>query len=237
METPPLPKRFYEEAVTRQNDAGDWHIALDGRPAKTSAGNLLASPSGALAEAMAAEWQAQAEHIDPRTMPLTRRRMLVIDRGEKDSPKWRDQVLAFLSSDLLCYRADTPEELVQRQKETWDPYLTWAATDLDIRLEVTAGVISVSQPPVSLQAAGNVLNRADTDELCCIIAATEITGSAILGLALWQRFQSTDDVFAASRLDETFQAEKWGIDAEAAAREAQLKSDLEAVAAYLDGCH
>ena len=234
MEKPVLPKRFYKEvSLDRQSD-DCWSVLLDGRQAKTTARHVLATPSQTLADAVRAEWEAQGDEIDPATMPLTQRLMLVIDRGTEDREKWLEQVLAFLQSDLLCYRADMPEDLVQRQEDAWDPYLAWLAEAHGIDLSVTSGVMAVSQSDKSLAVANILLEKTTADELCCLVAATEITGSAGLALALWQGFRPVDDIFLASRVDETFQAEKWGIDSEAAEREAQLKAELEAVARYLD---
>ena len=232
----PLPKRFYEEArAERASDAeaAGYHITLDGRAAKTPARHPLATPHAPLADAMAAEWNAQGEKIDPATMPLTQRRMVVIDRAGADRAAWENIPRQYLQSDLLCYRAEEPEELVQRQQSVWNPYLAWARDELSLSLAVTGGIIAVSQPAEALTRFDEMLGGLDDDTVSGLAAATEMTGSTVLALALLNGHTTPGDIFAASRLDETFQAEKWGTDEEAKAREDALRRNFLDVARYL----
>ncbi len=234
MENQAFPKRFYKSVTVEKTDSDDWLIALDGRPAKTPGKKLLAMPVRSLAEAVADEWEAQTEEINPFKMLLCRRRMVVIDRGEADCRKWGELILSFLRSDLLCYRAEKPEPLTVRQTTTWSEFLEWISGEFGIRLNVTTGIVSVEQPDDSQTKTKNLLRTATADELSCLAAATEITGSAVLALALWQKYQTPDEIFAASRVDETYQSEKWGIDEDAAKNEARLREDFLSVARYLD---
>lgn len=211
-----------------------FEVVLDGRPALTPARERLVSMHRGLAEAIAAEWEEQREVIDPAAMPLTQRRMLIIDRGEADRDKWADGMRSYLQSDLLCYRAEDPEELVRLQEEKWTPYLEWASKVLSIPLRATGGIIAVNQPPMAEQGLNAQIAEMDEEVLCCLAAATEITGSVVLALALFYGAASVQDIFDVSRLDETWQAQKWGQDAEAMAREARLRTELVDIARYLE---
>ncbi|MCI5044566.1 MAG: hypothetical protein MRY72_07685 [Aquisalinus sp.] len=235
MEAPAYPKKFFKQASIEQADSG-WQVLLDGRPARTPAKNLLASPSQRLADAMANEWNALDEDINPYHLPLSRRRMIVIDRGASDIDKWRDIVLEYLGSDLLCYRADHPSDLVARQEKNWSPFLSWFEEETGETLAVTSGILAVAQPDITIKAVHDILMPLDADTLSCLAAATEMTGSAVLALALWKERADTEDIFAASQLDETYQVEKWGVDREAQENENRLKSDFLSVATYLSLC-
>ena len=233
IEQTPLPKRFYKTVdVDYVDDC--WTITLDGRTAKTPVGKRLSTIHEALARAIADEWNAQEEHVNPSSMPLTQRLMLVMDRGKQDRDKWADGMRNYLQTDLLCYRAGAPEELVQRQTRVWDAYLAWAKDTLSIKLKTTTGVLAVDQPPESLQALNAQLSEMDEEVLCCLAAATEITGSVVLALALGYRAADAEDIFEVSRLDEQYQAEKWGEDAEAVERESALRAEFMAISHYLE---
>jgi chaperone required for assembly of F1-ATPase len=228
---PAARKRFFTSASIVEG-AGSFAIALDGKAARTRAGHALASPSRALAGAIAAEWNGQRERIDFRSMPMTRLRTTVIDRGVVDAAEWRRATLAFLATDLLCYRASAPSALIERQAAAWDPILAWAATQ-GILLKVGHGVAFIEQPQASLDAAAAVLDSASTDALIAVKSAAEIAGSAIVAIALWRGAFPAAALFAASRTDETFQAEKWGHDADAEARASQMNREFLDAARYL----
>lgn len=230
-ENPPAAlKRFYS-AVSVTEAANGFTVTLDGKPARTRARHFLATPSRSLAEALAAEWASQSERIDFHSMPMTRFRMTVIDRSEADHAEWLRATLAFLSSDLLCYRAASPRDLVQRQAGAFDPLLDWAASQ-GIRLRTGEGVGFIKQPGTALDSGARLLGAATPDELIAIKTAAEIAGSAVIAFALWRRAFPAEALFEASRTDEVFQAEKWGQDAEALARARRLKADFLDAARY-----
>ncbi|MEO1311075.1 MAG: ATP12 family protein [Pseudomonadota bacterium] len=228
---PEAPKRFYKDVSSEAADKG-FVLTLDGKSARTPARAPLAAPTKALGEAVAAEWAGQGERIDRLAMPLTRLLTTAVDRGEPDGAAWRDLVLSFLASDLLCYRAEGPEELIDRQNAAWTPYLEAFESRYGARLALAAGIVAVEQPEATLTAVGARLQGLDVGSLVAAKAATEITGSAVLGLAATLDGADAEETFAASRVDEAFQAEKWGIDGEAAAREAALKLDFVAACRF-----
>ncbi len=231
-ENPPrLPKRVYK-AVAVEKDSEAFVIRLDGKIAKTRAGKALGARSRALADAVAAEWNAQAEHINLAQMPMTRFAMTARDL-ESDAAIWREAALAFLKSDLLCYRAEEPAELAERQRAAWDPILDWCAFALSIRLRTGAGVGFVDQPEEAHFAARKAISATSAEQALALKAAAEISGSAVIALALLNRSFPTDQLFAASRIDEAFQVERWGFDSEAEARERRLKQDFLDAARFL----
>lgn len=226
-----LPKRFYKTAAV-EKDGEAFVVRLDGKAAKTRGGKPLGAKSRALAEAVAAEWNEQAENVNLAQMPMTRFAMTARDL-EGDAAIWREAALAFLKSDLLCYRAEEPAELVERQRAAWDPILGWSASTLNIRLKTGAGVGFIAQPEAAHVAARQALSALSTEEALGLKAAAEISGSAVIALALLNDAFPADQLFAASRIDETFQAERWGLDSEAEARERRLRQDFLDAARFL----
>jgi chaperone required for assembly of F1-ATPase len=209
-------RRFWTEAAVKETEGGHA-VALDGRPVRTPARVPLVLPSRALAEAVAQEWQDQPETIDPLAMPLTRAANSAIDRV---APA-RAAVIAMLAdygeTDLLCYRAEAPGTLADRQAAGWDPMLDWAAQALGARLVCGAGVMHVAQPEASLRALRAALEPLGAFELTGLHDLVTLSGSLILGLAAERRAQAPQRLWELSRIDETWQAEQWGEDAEAAA--------------------
>lgn len=224
---PALPKRFYKAASLADGSA----VLLDGRPARTRAGLPLHASSRKVGAAIVDEWNAQGDAIDFASMPMTRFEMTVLDRGEADAALWRKAALAFLRADLVCYRASAPAELAARQSAAWDPLLDWAASD-GIALICGSGVSFVEQPRASLDAAEALVAGASAREALALKTAAEIAGSSVIALALGRGAFDPDRLFEASRVDETFQAEKWGRDAEAEARSRQLRRDFLNAARY-----
>lgn len=222
-------KRFYKEVGVAE-EGGGFSVLLDGKPVKTPTRNALAVPTRALADAIAEEWRAQTDTIDPKSMPLTALAMGAIDSA---ADARADQALSFAKSDLLCYRAEEPAELVARQAASWNPLLDWAAQRYGAPLAVATGIVFVDQPPEALSAFERVLKSRSPFHLTAIHAAAAITGSLVLALALAEGRLSAAEAFAASRLDETYQAEKWGEDAEAAARASHLAGELAAIERFL----
>lgn len=225
-------KKFYSSVAVAGRD-GRFVLLLDGREAKTPARGPLSAPTRALAEALAAEWEGAGETVDFDAMTLTRLASTAIDLASRDRAQWTEEVLKFLASDLVCYRADEPAALIERQSALWSPYVDWARDVLGAPLRVTAGVIAVEQRPALIAAARARLEAMDAWTLIGVKTAAEIAGSAVLALALEAGAFPPADVFKASRLDEHFQAERWGTDAEAAAREARLEAAFMAAARWL----
>jgi chaperone required for assembly of F1-ATPase len=205
-----------------QHDAG-FALRLDGKPVKTPAGKPLSAPTRPLAEGIAAEWRAQGETIAPETMPLTKTLNTVLDRVAAHRSAIIDELTKYAQSDLLCYRAADPDELVRRQSAAWDPWLAWAENRFGARLRVATGMTYVEQPADAVVRLREAISGHDDHRLAALHAATTITGSAVLGLAFVAGALSADDAFVAAHVDETFQEERWGRDAEAQdARERRL---------------
>ncbi len=227
------PKRFYEKAEAGPAENDGYGVFLDGRPARTARRRLLVARAQPLAAAVAAEWAAQSEHVDRASMPLTALLSAAIDGGEAAAPGWAEDVLDYLGSDLVCYRAAEPDALVLRQGEVWDPFLDWFKTAYGERLVTVTGVIAAPQPRGALDAVRRDLAATSPEALFALRTATAIAGSAVLALALSKEAFSADAVFAASRLDERFQAERWGEDAEAKDRERTIEAEFAAVARFI----
>lgn len=213
--------------------AAGWGIGLDARPVRTPAGAVLVLPSEALAQAVADEWQRQGESIDVEAMPLTRLAATAIDRVSHHRDGVIDQLAGYAATDLVCYRADAPPSLAVQQHRAWQPLLQWVEATFGARLAVTAGIVPVSQPPAALAALRAAVLSLDDVRLTALAAAVQTTGSLIIGLALVFRQISADEAFAAALLDEIFQADRWGRDAEAEARRRQLSAELQAAAAFV----
>ena len=226
-------KRFWKRAEVVADDDG-FTVALDGRPLRTPAKARLLLPNAALAEAVAREWDAQSELIDPGSMPVTRAANSAIDRVAPH----RADVVAMLAdyggTDLLCYRADSPAELVRRQAEGWDPLLGWARARLGAPLAAATGVMHVDQPEASLAVLRAEVERHGDFELVALHDLVTISGSLVLGLAASAGELAPERVWALSRIDETWQAEQWGEDAEAAAAAASKRAELLAAHRFLE---
>ncbi|SET69109.1 ATP12 family chaperone protein [Oceanicella actignis] len=227
-----LRKRFWKEARAVRRPEG-WAVELDGRPVRTPGGALLAAPTAALGRAIAAEWDAQGEELRPGTMPLTRSANSAIDRVAAHREETARMIAEFGGSDLLCYRAEHPRELVARQAAGWDPLLEWARARYGAPLVLGQGVMHVAQPPASLAALRAAVAALDPFRMVAMHELTTITGSLILALAVLEGRLSADEAWALSRIDEEHQAELWGRDAEAEAAAARRKSDLDAAARLL----
>lgn len=219
------PKRFYKDVLAVPHE-GRHAIALDGRIAKTMGRKALAAPTLALAEAVAAEWAGQGEHMDRASMPLTAMLSAAIDSGEDGASQWREEIVGYLGSDLVCYRADAPQALAERQADIWDPYVEFMRLEFGAILMTTAGIVAVPQADASLSAVRTALANETPETLFALRIATAISGSAVLALALWKGESGAQTLFEASRIDERFQEERWGADEEAKAREEQLRADF-----------
>ena len=226
-------RRLYAGVDVVQASGGAFAVVIDGRPARTPEGRELALPSEALARAVADEWRAQGETIDPFTMPLTRLASTAMDRVGAARRGVIDQALEYAGTDLLCYRAEAPAELAENQHDRWQPLLDWAADALGAPLRVTAGVSPVAQPKAALRTLGASVEALDDMELSVLSTVTAATGSLIVALALIEGRIGAIEAFDISQLDESFQISRWGEDAEAEDRRRRLKADIRAAADFL----
>ena len=190
-------------------------------------------PTKALAEAIAGEWEAQREHIDPAGMPLTRLANSAIDGVRVHQAEVRADIVKYAASDLLCYRASEPELLVRRQAEVWDPVLAWARDALGARFEVADGIMPVTQPEAARSAIAGALEGFDAFSLAALHVMTTLTGSALLALAHARGHLSAEAAWAAAHVDEDWQIGRWGEDAEAAARRRRRWSEMQAASRLL----
>jgi chaperone required for assembly of F1-ATPase len=227
----PQRKRFYISAGVVESPDG-FAIALDDRSVRTPSGRPLVAPNREIAEAMAAEWNAQQEIIDPLTMPLTRFANSVGDAVVDRLDAVVEDIAKYLASDLLFYRAGHPEALVAREAAHWDPVLSWAAKTLGARFILAEGIVHVRQPDTALQAARAAL-PADPWSAAAVHVVTTLTGSALLALALQHGALDADSVWAAAHVDEDWNIEKWGADHEVTARRAARLVDFRAAADIL----
>jgi chaperone required for assembly of F1-ATPase len=227
-----LPKRFYREASVVAGEHG-FALTLDGRPARTPAKAPLQVPTRCLAEALAVEWNAQEEVIDPAAMPLTRIVNSAIDGVAAEMDAVSADIVAYVGSDLICYRADGPEELVRRQLEAWEPVLSWFEAWAGSPLNRATGVIHVEQPQAALEAAAEAVAGLDAFGLAALGVMTTLTGSAILAFAVARGRLEPEAAWAAAHVDEDYQIEKWGEDAEAMARRAARWREMDAAARLL----
>jgi chaperone required for assembly of F1-ATPase len=226
-------RRFYKDVEVREAD-GRHALALDGRFARTPARNRLAAASRPLMLRVAEEWARQGETLDATDIPLTRLLNAAIDGVALKMAETRAEIAGYAGSDLLCYRAEGPETLAERQRLAFDPVLDWAARALGTRFALTAGVMHVDQPPETLAAVRAALERFDDPAaLASLSAMTTLTGSALLALATAEGFLSPEEAWRAAHVDEDFQSELWGVDAEAAARRQARWREMEAAATAL----
>ncbi len=221
---PKMPKRFYKKAEAGSHEEG-YAVLLDGRPVKTPSKRALAVPSLALAEAMAAEWEAQREEIDPRTMWLTKLANTAIDLVAPRRAEVIAELVNYSGTDLLCYRAEHPAALVSRQVALWDPLLGWAA-ERGISLMPTVGVLHVTQSSASLEAYRAAADALDAFQIAGLHNAVTLTGSAVIGLAMTLGRITAEEAFIAAYLDEHWQMELSGEDEEERARLELRRSEL-----------
>ncbi|MGI9416764.1 MAG: ATP12 family chaperone protein [Geminicoccaceae bacterium] len=225
-------KRFYKATGVDAGDGG-FRVLLDGRPLKTPAKRTLAVPIDGLAAAVAEEWDAQDEEIQPDAMPITRLATTAADR----MPELRDaaigEIATYAETDLVCYRASTPEALAHRQDETWRPALDWMAQRYDIVFETTVALLPVSQPEATLTRVRNVVEAIGDWPLVGVHAATTGLGSVVLALALWHGELDADAAVDASLVDALFEIEQWGEERDATRRHDALRRDMRAAAQFL----
>lgn len=222
-------KRFYKDVTV---SAAPYQILLDGRPVKTPAKASLELPTPAFAEALAAEWRAQADDISPDAMVLTKLANTAIDRVTPRRAVVIDQVMAY-TNDLLCYRAEQPAALAALQSTEWDPLVAWASERYGVRLRIRPGIVHFDQPPETVAALRRAVEAYDPFVLTALATAAPLLGSLILTLALAEGRLDGAAAFTLSTLDERFQAERWGADEEAERRAAGLLAEMVAVERFL----
>jgi chaperone required for assembly of F1-ATPase len=226
-------KRFYKIAAA-EAVAGGYEIRLDGRPVKTPARAALHVAEPELAEAIAQEWNAQGEEIDPRSMPLTGLANAAIDRVAPDPQAFARSLAQFGESDLLYYRSDGPDPLRRRQEGSWDPLLAWARRRFDIDFELVTGIMHRAQPERTVEQLGRAVAARDPFELAALAPLVTISGSLIIALALVEREIDLETAWTAATVDEAWQTEQWGEDSEAALALANRRSEFEAAARFLE---
>ena len=217
-------KRFWINVTLDDGRA----VSLDGKPVRTPGRVPLALPTDALAEAVAGEWRAVEGEIDPRAMPLTGLANAAIDRVGADPALFARGLAVYAESDLLCYRADAPDDLVARQQAAWNPLLDWARARYDVHLETATGILHRAQPAATLTRLGEAIATRDAFALAALSPIVTIGGSLIAALALAENAATPEQVWDAITLDEDYQAERWGRDPLAAAGIEARRRDFDA---------
>ena len=232
-EIKPLPKRFYTLATVGSVANGRYAILLDGRAAKTPKQSGLQLPALALADAVAAEWQAQGERINPALMPLTRLANTAIDGVSGREGDVRADIVKYCVSDLVCYRAERPDGLVRRQAAVWDPVLAWANVRLGAPLRTAAGLMPVSQSPATAAAYAVAIAPLDAFRLTSLHVMATLMGSALLALAVSEAQLTAEAAWLAAHVDEDWQISQWGGDTEAETRRARRWGEMAAASRML----
>ena len=223
-------KRFWKDALVRE-DGEQFHVLLDARPVKTPSKALLALPTRALSEAVAAEWRQVEGMVDPRAMPVTRSANAAIDKVATQFHEVAGLIAEYGGSDLLCYRAEAPPELAAAQAAAWNPMLDWARRRFGAELVVTAGVAHVAQPAACLAALSAPVQACTPFQLTALHDLVGLTGSLVLGLAATTEDFAPDALWRLSRFDEDWQARLWGEDEDASAIAENKRKD------FLHACH
>ena len=223
----PLPKRFYKKAEAATLEDGHA-VLLDGRPTRTPGRVPVRVPDKAIAEVMAAEWNAQTEEINPETMPVVRLVNSATEGGVDKLPDLRAEILKFAGTDLLYYRAESPAELREEQERRWDPVLTALARHFGVSFETTRGIAHVAQPQPTLTALAAALEMNGLLSATALVLLTGITGSGLLALAVRDGLITPDDAWEAAHVDENHNMRLWGADSEALKRLEKRRRDFDA---------
>jgi chaperone required for assembly of F1-ATPase len=226
-------RRFWKDVTVEPEDGG-WAIKLDGRPVRTPARALLVLPTEALAEAIATEWNAVGETVDPRSMPLTSLANAAIDRVAPEPHAFATKLAEYAEGDLACYRAGRPVALVARQESSWDPLVAWARRRYDLDFVTTTGLMHVPQPPATVERLSHAVAALDQFRLVGLSPLVTVGGSLVAALALLEKATTPEEAWDAVSVDERWQLEQWGADAEAEASLANRRRDFLAAAAFLE---
>jgi chaperone required for assembly of F1-ATPase len=228
-----LPKRFYKVAAVQTVDGG-FAVGLDGRVPKTPGMKPVVVPSETLAAAMAEEWTAQGEFIDPQTMPLVRLINSAVEAGDESIPALRAEIVKYAGNDLLLYRADAPESLVQRQEQIWDDALVKLARQFGLAFQPTIGITHQPQPPATLTKLEAVLEDEPLLPLTAMNAIMSITGSGLLATAVRHGLLTAEEVWVAAHVDEDHQIGLWGEVEEITVRRAKRRAEFDAAIRVLE---
>ncbi len=226
-------KRFWKDVNVEQRDDG-WGLTLDGKPLRTPARAALAVPVELLAHAIAEEWREIEETVDPRAMPLTGLANAAIDRVGAERRTFAAGLGRYAEADLACYRADSPGGLVDRQEQDWDPLLAWARRRYDVDFVTTSGLVHVAQPEATVERLTHAVETLDAFRLAGLSPLVTIGGSLIAGLGVIEKAFTPDQAWKAVSLDERWQIEQWGADAEAVTALENRQRDFLAAARFLE---
>jgi len=229
---PALSRRFYKKAEAGPHKSG-FVLLLDGRAVKTPARRPLAVASRAVADSLAAEWGGQGERIDPATMPLTRIVNAAIDHVADEMAAVRAEIVRFAGSDLICYRAEAPQDLIDAQNTAWSPLVAWARETLNAPFVLASGVVHVPQPAAALAAIDRAAAPLDALRLAALSTVTTLTGSAVIALAVARGHLSAEQAWAAALVDEDWQISQWGRDEAAILARAFRWREMEAAGLIL----
>ncbi len=229
---PRLPKRFYKEAAVKPMEGG-YAVGLDGKVPRTPGLKHVVVPSEAVAAAMAGEWAAQSEFIDPMTMPMVRLVNSAVEAGDETLPALRAEILKYAGNDLLFYRADTPEALVRRQEEVWDAALVKLARHFGVAFQPTIGIVHQPQPAATMAKLEQALADEELLALTAMNAVMSITGSGLLALALRHGLLTPEEVWVAAHVDEDHNVALWGEVEEITERRAKRRAEFDAAARLL----
>lgn len=227
-----LPKRFYKAAAARAVEGG-YAVGLDGKVPRTPGMKPVVVPHEPVAAAMAEEWTAQGELIDPATMPLVRLVNSAVEAGDETMPALRDEIVKYAGNDLLLYRADTPDALVRRQEELWDDALVKLARHYGVSFQPTIGIIHQPQPASTLTRLGAALEAETLLPLTSLNAITSITGSGLLAIALRAGLLDAERTWAAAHVDEDHNVAMWGEVEEITERRAKRRKEFDAAVRLL----
>jgi chaperone required for assembly of F1-ATPase len=226
-------KRFWKEVAVEAGEGG-WAIKLDDRPVRTPARAPLVVPTHHLAEAIADEWRSVDRDIDPRSMPLTGLANAAIDRVAPEREAFAESLARYAEADLACYRAESPRGLVERQEQSWDALLAWARRRYDVDFEVTSGIMHVHQPHATVERLSHAVAALDPFHLAGLSPLVTIGGSLVAALAVLEGAILPEAAWEAISVDERWQLEQWGADAEAEKALETRRADFMAAARFLD---
>lgn len=229
-------RRFYKQVGVTGSGAS-FSIALDDRPLRTPLKRPLDLPTRPLAEAIAAEWEAQGQKIEPHTMPFTKLANTALDRVATDRERIIGEIVDFAGSDLICYRATTPPDLIERQARLWQPVLDWARQAFQGEFQATEGILHIAQPPASLTALQDFLATRSPWLLTALHNMTTLTGSALLSAMACEKGLPPSDAWLAAHVDEDWQIEQWGWDEEARHRRDFRKREFDTCLRFCELSH
>lgn len=227
-----IARRFYKHATVKEAERG-FGVRLDERTLRTPRGAVFVAPTLALAEAVAAEWNAQGEQILPSSMPMSQFAFASFDVTPRRREELTEALSKYIEADLACHRAESPEALVARQAETWDPIVCWGEERFRIHLPVVNGIIAANVPPELRITLRRAIDDLDDFRCTALAQAATLAGSVLIGFALLEGRLDATQAFAAAALDELWGLERWGEDAEARARLDRLHGDLQAVGRFI----